>query len=141
MPEMFETITKLFDNAQRTDVHNSIVSFIADGLLTHFICYDDKPNKENILWLLEHINEQKSLLMGLQLQTHGLTLYSSWKSRSSSGDSEEVQSPLLSFHSDSHCLPLNTLKYYLMRILGSFREENMRQLVPPYEPEVNCNTF
>lgn len=141
MPEMFETITKLFDNAQRTDVHNSIVSFIADGLLTHFICYYDKPNKENILWLLERINEQKSLLMGLQLQTHGLTLYSSWKPRSLSGDSEEVQSPLLSFRSDSHCLPLNTLKYYLMRILGSFREENMRQLLPPYEPVVNCNTF
>ena len=138
MPEMFETITKLFDNAPRTDVHNCIVSFIVDGLLTHFICYYDKPNKDNILWLLEHINEQKSWLMGLQLQTRGLTLYSSWKSRSLSGDSEEVQSPQLSFHSDSHCLSLNTLKYYLMRILGSFREENMRQLVTPYEPEVNC---
>ena len=140
MPEMFETITKLFDNAPRTDVHNSIVSFIADGLLTHFICYYDKPNKDNILWLLERINEQKNWLMDLQLPTHGLTLYSSWKSRSLSGDSEEVQSPL-SFHSDSHCLPLNALKYYLMQILSSFREENMRQLVPPYEPEVNCYTL
>ena len=136
MPEMFETITKLFDHAPRTDVHDSLVSFMVDGLLTHFFCYCDKPKKNNVLWLLEHINEQKNWLMSVQVTTHGFKSHSSWKSTSSSGDSEEVQSPLLSFRSYCYCLPLNALKYYLMWILGSFKEENMRQLVPPYEPEV-----
>lgn len=136
MPEMFEIITKLFDRAPRADVHDSLVSFMVDGLLTHFFCYCDKPKKNNVLWLLEHINEQKNWLMSVQVTTHGFKSHSSWKSTSSSGDSEEVQSPLLSFNSNCHCLPLNALKYYLMWILGSFREENTRQQIPPYEPEV-----
>ena len=139
MPEIFEVITEVFGRARRTDAHDSIVLFIVDGLLTHFFCYRDKPNKNNVSWLLEHINKQKNWLKGVQQSRYGLASHFSRRSRSSSEGSEEVQSPLLSYHSDTCCLPLNTLKYYLMRILGSCREESMRQSVPPYKPEVNSS--
>ena len=138
MPEIFEVITEVFGHARRTDVHESIVLFIVDGLLAHFFCYYDKPNKNNVSWLLEHINEQKNWLKGVQPSRHGLTSHSSRKFTSSSEDPDEVQSPLLSYHSDTYCLPLNALKYYLMRVLGTCGEESMRHLVSPYKPEVNA---
>ena len=121
MPEISEAITEVFGHAERTNV--SIVPFIADGLLTHFFCYFHKPNKVNVLWLLEHINEQKHWLKNLQLLL----------------DYDEVQSTLLSYHSDPLHLPLNVLKFYLLRILDSCKKESMRQLVAPYEPEVNLS--
>lgn len=120
MPAIFETITDVFGHAKMTDVP-PVVPFIVDGLLTHFFCYFDKPNKDNVQWLLGHINEQKHWLRNLQLSV----------------GYDKMQSTLLSNHSDPHRLPLNALKFYLLRILDSCGKENMRQLVAPYEPEVN----
>ena len=117
MPEIFKAVVEVFGHVQTTDVSDSIVPFIADGLLTHFICYYDKPNKDNILWLLEHINEQKNWLKSFKLPD----------------DSNKVQATNFS---DLHCVPLNALKYYLLRILGSCRKESRKHFVLPYESEV-----
>ena len=119
MPEISEAITKVLVDTESTAV--SIIPFIADGLLTHFFCYYNKPNKVNVLWLLEHINEQKHWLKTLQLSV----------------DYCDVQSTLHSYHSDPLHLPLNALKFYLLRILDSCKKESETQLDAPYEPEVN----
>ena len=110
MPEISKAITEVFVHTERTDV--SIIPFIADGLLTHFFCYYDKPSEVNVLWLLEHINKQKHWLKNLQLSV----------------DYHEVQSTLHSYHSDPLRLPLNVLKFYLLKILDSCKKKSMRQL-------------
>ena len=120
MPAIFEAITEVFGHTKMANV-SPIVPFIVDGLLTHFFCYYDKPNRVNVQWLLGHINEQKHWLKNFQLSV----------------GYDKMQSTLLSYHSDPHCLPLNALKFYLLRILDSCKNESTRQLVAPYEPEVN----
>ena len=117
MPEIFKAVVEGFGHVQQTDVSDSVMLFIADGLLTHFICYYDKPNKVNIEWLLEHINEQKNWL----------------KIFKPPDDSDKVQT---TDFSDVHCVPLNALKYYLLKILGSCRKESGKQFVSPFELEV-----
>lgn len=117
MPEIFKGVVEVFGHYQQTDASDSIVLFIADGLLTHFICYYDKPNKDNILWLLEHINEQKNWL----------------KTFKPPDDSDKV---LATDFSDLHCFPLNALKYYLLRILGSCRKESRKHFVSSFKSEV-----
>ena len=121
MPEISKAITEVFVDTERADV--SIIPFIADGLLTHFFCYYDKPSEVNVMWLFEHINEQKRWLKNLQLSV----------------DYCEVQSTLHSYHSDPFRLPFNVLKFYLLRILDSCKKESVTQLVAPYEPEVNLS--
>ena len=125
MPEISNAVTEAFCKQQGTDVfesNRSIVSFITEGLLTHFFCYYDKPDSRNILWFLEYVNKQKHLL-GVQLPHLS---------------AEEVNTALLS-SSDTDGVPLSMLKYFLLRILGSCseRKEGMKQWVPPYETEVN----
>ena len=117
MPEIFKAVVEVFGHVQQTDASDSIVMFIADGLLTHFICYYDKPNKDNILWLLEHINEQKNWL----------------KTFKPPDDSDKV---LATDFSDLRCFPLNALKYYLLRILGSCRKESRKHFVSSFKSEV-----
>lgn len=117
MPEIFKAVVEVFGHVQQTDASDSIVLFIADGLLTHFICYYDKPNKDNILWLLEHINEQKNWL----------------KTFKPPDDSDKV---LATDFSDLRCFPLNALKYYLLRILGSCRKESRKHFVSSFKSEV-----
>ena len=133
MPEISEAVTQVFGLTQSTDVVDtkmSITAFITDGLLTHFFFYHDKPNEDNITWLLEHINGKKSWLRDLQLPRDGVALLSS---KNSSSHSEEVPSTLLSNPTDPHCLSLNALKFYLLKILGSCTS---KQQFLPYEPEV-----
>lgn len=117
MPEIFKAVVEVFGHVQQTDASDSIVLFIADGLLTHFICYYDKPNKDNILWLLEHINELKNWL----------------KTFKPPDDSDKV---LATDFSDLRCFPLNALKYYLLRILGSCRKESRKHFVSSFKSEV-----
>ena len=73
MPEISEAITKVFVRTESTNV--SIIPFIADGLLTHFFCYYDKPSEINVLWLLEHINEQKHACGNCQTSTKNTELW------------------------------------------------------------------
>ena len=138
MPEISNAVTEAFCQPQGTDVfvsNQSIVPFITEGLLTHFFCYYDKPDSRNVLWFLEYVNKQEHLLR-VQLPHLSAALC---LSRSTSYDSEDVDSPLLSPHSDADGVPLSMLKCFLLRILGSCseRKEGTKQWVPPYETEVN----
>ena len=113
------------------DVEPAVEAFITEGLLTHFFCYYEKPHKNNVWWLLGHINEQKHWLRSSSLSRISLASQSSC-------DSDQVQSDLL-FHYNSHRVPLNLFKYYLLKILGTqtnAREERRKQWVPPFETEV-----
>ena len=141
MPEISTAVNEAFCQPQGTEVFQSnrpVVTFIIEGLLTHFFCYYDKPNNRNISWFLEYINEQEHLL---EVQLHRFSAASplSLSSRSFSYDSEKVDSPILSSYSDTDCVPLSMLKYFLLRILGSCSEgrEGRKQWVPPYKTEVN----
>ena len=147
MPEISTAVIQAFCEPQGTDVfesksNRSEVTFIIEGLLTHFFCYFDKPEKRNISWLLEYINEQEHFLM-VQSPRLSIASHLSMGSRSSSYDSEEIHLPLLSSYSNTYFVPLTVLKYFLLRILGSCSEgkEGKKQWVPPFETEVNCNNF
>ena len=114
-----------------SDVKPAVEAFIMEGLLTHFFCYYDKPHKNNVWWLLGHINEQKHWLRSSSLSRISVASQSSC-------DRDQVQSHLL-FHCNSHRVPLNLFKYYLLKILGTqtnAREEQRKQWVPPFETEV-----
>lgn len=113
------------------DVKPAVEAFITEGLLAHFFCYCDKPHKNNVWWLLGHINEQKHWLRSSSLSRISVASQSTC-------DSDEVQPDLLS-HCNSHCVPLNLFKYYLLKILGTrtnAREERRKPWVPPFETEV-----
>ena len=113
------------------DVKPAVEAFIMEGLLTHFFCYYDKPDQNNVWWLLGHINEQKHWLRSSSLSRISVASQSSC-------DSDQVHSDL-PFHCNSHCVPLNLFKYYLLKILGTqanAREERRKQWVPPFETEV-----
>ena len=141
MPEVSTAVTEAFRQPQGTDVNESnrsVVTFITEGLLTHFFCYFDKPERRNISWFLEYINEQEHLLK-LQLPQRRQSDASqlSLISRRSDYDPDEVNSPLLSSYYDASCVPLNMLKYFLLRILGSCSEVKQEQWIPPFETKVN----
>jgi len=147
MPEISTAVVQAFCEPQGIDVfesesNGSEVTFIIEGLLTHFFCYFDKPEKRNISWLLEYINEQEHFL---KVQSPRLSIAShlSMGSRSSSYESEEIQLPPSSSYSNIYCVPLTVLKYFLLRILGSCseRKEGRKQWTPPYGTEVNCINF
>ena len=143
MPEISTAVTEAFYQPQRTAVfepNQSVVSFIIEGLLTHFFCYYDEQDSRNISWFLEYINEQEHLLRVQLPRLSSAALHPSLSSRGSSYDSEEVDSPILSSYYDTDCVPLNMLKYFLLRILGSCSEgrEARKQWIPPYKAEVNC---
>ena len=113
------------------DVEPAVEAFITEGLLTHFFCYYEKPDKNNVWWLLGHINEQKHWLRSSSLSRISVASQSSC-------DSDQVQLDLL-FQCNSHCVSLNFFKYYLLKILGTqtnAREERRKQWVPPFETEV-----
>ena len=113
------------------DMEPAVETFITEGLLTHFFCYHDKPAKNNVWWLLGHINEQKHWLRSSSLSR--MTVASQ-----SSCDSDQVPSDLL-FHRNSRCVPFNLFKYYLFKILGTqtnAKEQGRKQWVPPFETEV-----
>ena len=143
MPEISEGVTEAFCKQKGTDVfesNRSIVPFITEGLLTHFFCYYDKLDSRNVLWFLEYVNKQEHLLR-VQLPHLSAALRLSLSSRSTSYDSEDIDSPLLSPHFNADSVPLNMLKYFLLRILGlcgEVSEEAKMQWIPPYETEVNC---
>ena len=112
------------------DMEPAVETFITEGLLTHFFCYHDKPAKNNVWWLLGHINEQKHWLRSSLLSR--ITVASQ-----SSCDSDQVPSDLLFQHNSR--VPFNLFKYYLLKILGmqtNAKEEGRKQLVPPFETEV-----
>lgn len=141
MPEISTAVNEAFCVPQGVESirsNRSVVIFITEGLLTHFFCYYDKPNNRNISWFLGYINEQEHLL---EMQLHRFSAASplSLSSRSSSYDSDEVHSPILSY-SDTDCVPLSMIKYFLLRILGSCGEGKKcrKPWVPPYETEVIC---
>jgi len=127
---------------QGTDVFESnrpVVTFITEGLLTHFFCYYDTLDSRNISWLLQYINEQKHLL-DVQPPQHRAAEQLSLSSKSPSYDSEEVDLPIPSTSSGTDCVPLTMLKYFLLRILGSrseMKEEGRKQWIPPFETKVN----
>ena len=130
MAEVSLAVAKVFGQPQATvhsDAKPDVELFITEGLLTHFFCYCDKADKNNIWWLLEHINKQKHWLRT-----------SSHLSQSSPCDTDQIQSQLYSY-SSSYCVPIGSFKYYLLKILGSSnnaKEESSKQWVPPYETEV-----
>ena len=112
---------------EHSDAKPDVELFIMEGLLTHFFCYYDKADENNIWWLLGHINKQKHWLRT-----------SSHLSQSSPCDTDQVQTQL-HFCSNTHCVSLGLFKYYLLKILGScsnVKEESSKQWVPPYETEV-----
>ena len=112
------------------DMEPAVETFITEGLLTHFFCYHDKPAKNNVWWLLGHINEQKHWLRSSLLSR--ITVASQ-----SSCDSDQVPSDLLFQHYSR--VPFNLFKYYLLKILGmqtNAKEEGRKQWVPPFETEV-----
>ena len=135
MPEILNAVMEAFCHSQGTDVFRPVLSFITEGLLAHFFCYHNVLDSRNILWFLEHVNEQEHIL---KVQLPQLISHLSL-SLSSRSDSEDVQFPLPSSYSNTHDIPLTMLKYYLLRILGSCNEdyEGKKQWVPPYETEVN----
>ena len=140
MPEVSTAVTEAFCQPQGTDVSDTnpcVVPFITEGLLTHFFCYYDKPDRRNILWFLEHVNKHKHL-MRVQYSKLGVTSNLSPILRSSSYNSEEAKLQLFSSCSNTHCIELTMLKYYLSRILGSCSggKEAKKQWVLPYESEV-----
>ena len=113
------------------DVEPAVEAFMTEGLLTHFFCYYDKPDKNNVWWLLGHINEQKQWLRSSSLSR--ITVASQ-----SSCDSDQVPSDL-SVSPLSRCVPFNLFKYYLFKILGTqtnAKEQGRKQWVPPFETKV-----
>ena len=129
MVEVSSAVTKAFGQTQamqHSDAKPDVELFIIEGLLTHFFCYYTKPDKNNVWWLLGHMNKQKHWLK------------TSHFSRSLSCDTDQVQTQLR-FCSNTHCVSLGLLKYYLLKILGScntVKGESSKQWVPPYESEV-----
>ena len=110
------------------DVEPAVEAFMIEGLLTHFFCYYDKPDKNNVWWLLGHINEQKQWLRSSRITV----------ASQSSCDSDQVPSDL-SVSPLSCCVPFNLFKYYLFKILGTqtnAKEQGRKQWVPPFETEV-----
>ena len=76
----------------------------------------------------------------MQPPQHRAAVHLSLSSKSSSYDSEEVDLPIPSTSSDTDCVPLTMLKYFLLRILGSrceMKEEGRKQWIPPFETKVN----
>ena len=132
-------VVEVFGQPQEVDspdVEPAVVAFITEGLLAHFFCYYDKPDKKNVWWLLGRINEQKQWLRS-SLSSR-ITVASQ-----SSGDSDEVPSDLL-FHRNSRCVPFNLFKYYLLKILGlqsNVKEQGRKQWVPPFKTEVSIVYF
>ena len=148
MPEVSTAVTEAFHQPKGTDVNESnqsAVSFIIEGLLTHFFCYYDKQDSRNISWFLEYINEQEHLLeVQLPRRRYSDASQLSLSTKSSHYDPEEVDSPLLPSYYHASCVPLNMLKYFLLRILGScseVREEGRKQWIPPFKTEVNCTVY
>jgi len=148
MPEVSTAVTEAFRQPQGTDVNESnqsVVSFIIEGLLTHFFCYYDKQDSRNISWFLEYINEQEHLLeVQLPRRRYSDASQLSLSSKSSHYDPEEVDSPLLPSYYGASCVPLNMLKYFLLRILGScseVKEEGRKQWISLFETEVNCTVY
>jgi len=75
----------------------------------------------------------------MQPPQHSAAVHLSLNSRSSSYESEEVDSPIPFSFSDTDCVPLTMLKYFLLRILGSrseVKQEGRKQWIPPFEAEV-----
>ena len=75
----------------------------------------------------------------MQPPQHRAAVHLSLSSKSSSYDSEEVDLPIPTTSSDTDCVPLTMLKYFLLRILGSHSEvkqEGRKQWIPPFEAEV-----
>ena len=110
------------------DVEPAVEAFMTEGLLTHFFCYYDKPDKNNVWWLLGHINEQKQWLRSSRITV----------ASQSSCDSDQVPSDL-SVSPLSCCVPFNLFKYYLFKILGTqtnAKKQGRKQWVPPFETEV-----
>ena len=110
------------------DVEPAVEAFMTEGLLTHFFCYYDKPDKNNVWWLLGHINEQKQWLRSSRITV----------ASQSSCDSDQVPSDL-SVSPLSRCVPFNLFKYYLFKILGTqtnAKEQGRKQWVPPFETKV-----
>ena len=127
MAEVSSAVTKAFGQPQameHSDAKPDVELFIMEGLLTHFFCYYDKADKNNIWWLLGYINEQKHWLRTI-----------SHLSQSSPSDNDQIQSQLC-----SHCygVPIGVFKYYLLKILGAqnVAEERRNQWVSPYEAQV-----
>ena len=141
MPEVSTAVTEAFHQPKGTDVNESnqsAVSFITEGLLTHFFCYYDKQDSRNISWFLEYINEQEHLLeVQLPRRRYSDASQLSLSTKSSHYDPEEVGSPLLPSYYNASCVPLNMLKYFLLRILGSCSEVKQEQWIPPFETKVN----
>ena len=139
MPEVSAAVTEAFHQHQGTDVfesNRSVVTFITEGLLTHFFCYFEKLERSNISWFLEYINKQNHLLR-VQLPQHNNALQLSLSSRSSS---EEVDLPFLPYYNTD----FNMLKYFLLKILGScseVKQEDRKQWISPYETEVRYTVF
>ena len=129
MAEVSSAVVKAFGQPQATehsDAKSDVELFIMEGLLTHFFCYYDKADKNNVWWLLGHINEQKHWLRAL-----------SHLSQSSPCDTDQIESQLCSY-SNRYCVPIGVFKYYLLKILGTqnVAEEKRKQWVPPYEAQV-----
>ena len=128
MGEISSAVTKAYGRTHGTEHSNAkpdVEVFIMEGLLTHFFCYYDKADKNNVWWLLGHINKQKHWLRTSHL------------SRSSPCDTDQIQSQLSSY-SNSYCVPIGVFKYYLLKILGTQNntEESRKHWVLPYEAEV-----
>ena len=129
MAEVSLAVAKAFGQPQAIEHSHAkpdVELFIMEGLLTHFFCYYDKADKNNIWWLLGHINKQKHWLRT-----------SSHLSQSSPCDTHQIQSQLCSY-SNSYRVPIGVFRFYLLKFLGTqnVAEERRKQWVPPYEAQV-----